>query len=172
VLSTSGGLRRAGSIVLAAGLVGTATYWYVGLHRPRVPGRVLRIGFENIPPVQVRTDSGATGLAVDIVNEAAKRAGVSLQWIETGTSSEEALRGGLVDLWPIMADLPDRRKHVHITQPYLHTTHTLVLRTGSVTPDRTFSGRIAMLKMPVDDVIGFPRAAACQARGIRRACVR
>src|SRR6516162_10146306 len=87
VLSTSGGLRGAGSILLAAGLVGTVTYWYVAVHRPTIPRRILRIGFENVPPVQVRTDSGVTGLAVDIVNEAAMRAGVSLRWIETGTSS-------------------------------------------------------------------------------------
>jgi PAS domain S-box-containing protein len=170
VLSTSGGLGRAGSTLLAAALVGTATYWYVAVHRPTIPRRVLRIGFENVPPVQVRTDSGVTGLAVDIVNEAAKRAGVSLQWIETGTSSEEALRRGLVDLWPIMADLPDRRKHVYITQPYLHTTHTLVFRAGSVTPDRTFSGRIALLKMPLHVRLAsgaFPRAQLVQFQDIR-----
>jgi two-component system, cell cycle sensor histidine kinase and response regulator CckA len=170
MLSTSGGLGRAGSILLAAGLVGTATYWYVAVHRPTVPRRVLRIGFENVPPVQVRTDSGVTGLAVDIVNEAAKRAGVSLEWIETGTSSEEALRRGLVDLWPIMADLPDRHKHVHITQPYLHTTHTLVLQAGSVTPDHSFSGRIALLKMPLHVRLAggaFPKAQLVQFQDVR-----
>jgi two-component system cell cycle sensor histidine kinase/response regulator CckA len=165
VLSISGGQRRTGSILLAAALVGMATYWYIAVHRPSIPRRVLRIGFENVPPVQVRTGSGFAGLAVDIVNEAAKRAGVSLQWIETGTSSEEALRRGLVDLWPIMADLPDRRKRVHITQPYLHTTHTLVVRAGSATPDRTFSGRIAMLKMPLHVRLAsgaFPEAQLVQ----------
>ena len=142
-------LRRASLILLAVGLIGAATYWYFAIHRPIVPQRVLRIGFENAPPVQVRTDSGFGGLAVDTVNEAAKRAGLSLHWIETGTSSEEAFRRGLVDLWPIMADLPDRRKRLHITRPYLHTTHTLVLRAGSVAPGYTFSGRIALSRMPL-----------------------
>jgi len=56
--------------------------------------------------VQIRTRNGFSGLAVEIVSEAAKRAGMSLQWVETGTSSEEALRRGLVDLWPIMVDCP------------------------------------------------------------------
>ena len=109
----------------------------------------MRIGFEQVPPVQIRTDSGFAGLAVEIINEAAKRAGLSLQWVETGTSSDEAFRRGLVDLWPIMADLPERRKRVHITRPWLHTSHTLVLREGSATPDRRFAGRIAVFKLPI-----------------------
>ena len=123
--------------------------WYFAIRTPPIPRRALRIGFENVPPVQIRTDSGVTGLAVEIVREAAKRAGVSLQWVETGTSSEEALRRGLVDLWPIMVDLPDRRKHVHITRPWLHTSHTLVLPVASATPDRRFAGRIAFFKVPI-----------------------
>jgi hypothetical protein len=46
VLSISGGQRRAGSILLAALLVGTASYWYVAIQRPSIPRRVLRIGLE------------------------------------------------------------------------------------------------------------------------------
>jgi PAS domain S-box-containing protein len=169
VLSTSGEQRRAVSILLAAGLIGAATYWYFASHTRTIPRRVLRIGFENAPPVQVRTGSGFGGLAVDTVREAAKRAGISLQWIETGTSSEEAFRRGLVDLWPIMADLPDRHKRVHITRPYLHTTHTLVLLEGSAAPDRTFSGQIALSKMPLHVRLAsgaFPKAQLVQFQDI------
>jgi two-component system cell cycle sensor histidine kinase/response regulator CckA len=136
-------------IFASAGLAGTMALWYLAIRTPPIPRRALRIGFENVPPVQIRTDSGVTGLAVEIVREAAKRAGVSLQWVETGTSSEEALRRGLVDLWPIMVDLPDRRKHVHITRPWLHTSHILVLPVASATPDRRFAGRIAFFKVPI-----------------------
>ena len=74
---------------------------------------------------------------------------MSLQWVETGTSSDEAFRRGLVDLWPIMADLPERRKRVHISKPWLHTSHTLVLPENATTPDRSFTGRIALFKMPI-----------------------
>ena len=97
----------------------------------------------------MRTDSGPAGIAVETINEAAKRAGMSLQWVETGTSSDEAFRRGLVDLWPIMADLPERRKRVHISKPWLNTSHTLVLRENATTPDRSFTGRIALFKMPI-----------------------
>jgi PAS domain S-box-containing protein len=169
VLSISARQRRAGSILVTAALIASASYWYIGVHRPSIPRRVLRIGFENVPPVQIRNGSGFTGLAVDIVNEAAKRASLSLQWIETGTSSEEAFRRGLVDLWPLMADLPERHKSLHITQPYLHTTHTLVLQAASVIPDRTFSGRIALLKMPLHVRLAtraFPEAQLVQLQDI------
>src|SRR5690242_9200814 len=73
----------------------------------------LRIGFEVNPPVQIRSAEGYTGLAVDTVNEAARRAGVRLEWVETGVSSQESLRRKLVDLWPLMVNLPERRKYVH-----------------------------------------------------------
>ena len=84
----------------------------------------------------MRSDGGFTGLAVEIINEAAKRGGLSLEWVETGTSSDEAFRRGLVDLWPIMADLPDRRKRIHFTQPWMQTNHTLILRSSTPVPDQ------------------------------------
>ena len=77
---------------------------------PSVPTRPLRIGFENNPPVQIRTATGFSGLSVEIVSDAARRAGIKLEWVETGTSSDEAFRKGLVDLWPLMVDRPYRRK--------------------------------------------------------------
>jgi hypothetical protein len=99
--------------------------------------------------VQIRTRNGFSGLAVETVSEAAKRAGLSLQWVETGTSSEEALRRGLVDLWPIMVDLPERRKHLHITKPWLRVSHTLVLPAKREPPGREFAGHIALINLPI-----------------------
>jgi len=163
--SISGWLRRPVLILVSGVLAATLAFWYFATRTPPFPRRTLRIGFEHVPPVQIRTDSGPAGLAVETVNEAAKRAGVSLQWVETGTSSDEAFRRGLVDLWPIMIDLPDRRKHVHITQPWLHTSHTLVLRAASSTPDGRFAGRIAVFKLPIHVRLArqeFPEAELIQ----------
>ena len=149
MLSISGGMRRATLVCIAAGMAAALALWYFDIRRPPTPARTLRVGFENVPPVQIRTDHGPAGIAVETINEAAKRAGVSLQWVETGTSSDEAFRRGLVDLWPIMAELPDRRKTVHISKPWLHTNHTLVLRQDATPPDRGFAGRMALFKMPL-----------------------
>ena len=117
--------------------------------RAVLPNRPLRIGFENNPPVQIRTATGFSGLSVEIVSDAARRAGIELDWVETGTSSDEALRKGMVDLWPLMVDLPHRRKYVHFAQPYMHSGHVLALLEGTPAPGRDFRGRIAVFRLPV-----------------------
>src|SRR5262249_9542264 len=78
-----------------------------------------------------------------------KRARLRLQWIETGVSSEESFRKGLVDLWPVMADRQERRKFIHFTRPWLHSSHTLLVRAGSSIPDREFAGRIGVFRLPL-----------------------
>jgi two-component system, cell cycle sensor histidine kinase and response regulator CckA len=148
-------------VAVVLGLVATLASWYFGIWPPPVTQRTLRIGFEQNPPVQIKTDGGFTGLAVEIINEAAKRGGVSLEWVETGTSSDEAFRRGLVDLWPLMADLPDRRTHIHFTRPWLQTAHTLVRQSNSPVLDRSFEGRIALFKLPLHVRLArseFPKA--------------
>ena len=157
-----GWLRRA-AILASVGIAAALGIWYFATGSTHVPRGVLRIGFEHVPPVQIRTDSGPTGLAVETVREAAKRAGLRLQWIETGTSSEEALRRGLVDLWPLMIDLPERRQRLHLTQPWLYTSHVILLRSDRTSPDREFSGRIAVFKIPIHLRLlreAFPKAVA------------
>src|SRR5689334_25340451 len=111
---------RPSVILFVAGMAGAFALLYFTIRLPPIPQRPFRIGFEQNPPVQIRTDRGFSGLAVETVNEAAKRAGVRLQWVETGTSSDEAFQKGTVDLWPLMADLPDRRKRLHLSRPWLH----------------------------------------------------
>lgn len=147
-------LRRLGLrllILASVGLVAAIAFWYFTIRSGHhlFPQRTLRIGFENNPPVQIRTDRGFSGLGMETVNEAAKRAGIQLHWVETGTSSEEAFQKGLVDLWPLMVDLPDRRKYVHFARPWMQTSNVLVLRAGTPNPEPDFRGRIAVFKMPL-----------------------
>ena len=56
-----------------------------------------------------------------------------------------------------MVDLPDRRKWIHITLPWLHTNHALVLRQNQTPPDRGFAGRLAIFKLPVHNRIARER---------------
>ena len=161
-IPSSGWLRRA-AILVPAGTAAALGIWYFATGSTYVPQGVLRIGFENVPPVQIRTANGPAGMAVETVSEAAKRAGLRLQWIETGTSSEEALRRRLVDLWPLMVDLPDRRKILHLTEPWLYTSHVVLLRSDTLSPDKRFSGRIAVFKIPIHLRLvreAFPKAVA------------
>jgi PAS domain S-box-containing protein len=144
------GLFRSPSPWRLVGLAGVVALVALS-NRPlsSAPARPLRIGFENNPPVQIRTSNGFSGLSVETVSQAAKRAGIELQWVETGTSSEEAFRKGLVDLWPLMVDLPERRKYVHFAQPYMHSSNVLLTREDVAGPDRTLRGRIAVSDIPL-----------------------
>src|ERR1043165_4633854 len=98
-------IKRWGPVLVLV-IGGALSCWYFTTRLPPIPQRPLRIGFEPNPPFQIRTDGGFGGLAIEIVNEAARRQGIRLQWVETGTSSDEAFQKGLVDLWPLMTDLP------------------------------------------------------------------
>ena len=93
---------------------------------------VYRIGWMISPPFQVRgRDGQAAGLSVDLVNEAARRRGISLQWVFWPDSSESALRSKSVDLWPLITITPDRLKSFHISEPYLVHEHCLLVRDDS-----------------------------------------
>jgi ABC-type amino acid transport substrate-binding protein len=124
--------------------------------------RPLRIGFEENPPVQIRTAEGFSGLSVETVNEAAKRAGIQLEWVETGRSSEESLVQGRVDLWPLVVDLPDRRQIMHFARPWMHSSYVLLLREGTQIADRSLPGRIAVFKMPLHSRLARERFPAAQ----------
>jgi PAS domain S-box-containing protein len=149
LLSVSRRWKRASLTLAVAASAAVVVLWYFSTRPRSVPQRALRIGFESNPPVQIRTERGFSGLAVDTVNEAAKRAGIKLEWVETGTSSDEAFRKGLVDLWPLMVDFPDRRKRVHFARPWMHSTDVLLVRDGAPNPDREFRGGKAVFNMPL-----------------------
>ncbi|SPF46891.1 hypothetical protein SBA4_360038 [Candidatus Sulfopaludibacter sp. SbA4] len=91
--------------------------------RQNSPDRQLyRIGWEIAPPEQFRGDQGEpTGFAVELVREAARRRGIHIQWVYRPESSEAALRGGYVDLWPVMTTTPERTRFLwflYISSPF------------------------------------------------------
>ena len=70
-------------------------------NRRALVGLIYRIGWENDPPYELRSEDGSpAGLAVELIREAAKRRHIRLQWVWQPGSSENAIRQNLVDLWP------------------------------------------------------------------------
>jgi signal transduction histidine kinase len=116
------------TIVLAlAAVLGGIVVW-----QPRVEDRTYRIGFENSPPIHfIGKDGRPTGLAVDLVSQAARRRGIRLQWLVVPESSEAALKAKKVDLWPMMTIRPERKELVYITEPYAEGEFCLIVRRGS-----------------------------------------
>jgi signal transduction histidine kinase/CheY-like chemotaxis protein len=65
---------------------------------------------------------------VEVVNEAVRRAGLRVKWIESPEGPDQALRSGAVDLWPILADLPERSRFMHFTDPWITSGRLLITR--------------------------------------------
>ncbi len=94
--------------------------------------RVYKIGYGDNPPLHFQDETGnPAGLAVGIVKEAARRQGIRLQWIPTKIMGLDAIRTGVVDLWVMMTDLPERHRKVYFTQPYLLTEYCFLVRADS-----------------------------------------
>jgi signal transduction histidine kinase/ActR/RegA family two-component response regulator len=113
-------------LVTVLPLLAIAASVVVWRHATRVPDRIYRIG--------VRSASGIApagrldALAVDVANEAARRAGVRLAWIGSPEGPDQALRSGAIDLWPILVDLPERARFMHITEPWITSWPLVITR--------------------------------------------
>ena len=90
--------------------------------------RIYRVGFDGAPPLSEIGPRGEPGgLAVALIQEAAKRREITLQWIALpGVSPEVALLNGSVDIWPAVAYSENRRKVLHLTRPWLAASFALV----------------------------------------------
>jgi signal transduction histidine kinase len=94
--------------------------------------RVFRIGFEHAPPNQiVGADGRPSGLAVEVVGEAARRAGVRLEWVHVPGGAAAGLPSGKIDLFPLLTELPERMPYAYFSEPWRTTTYALIWRTDS-----------------------------------------
>jgi signal transduction histidine kinase/CheY-like chemotaxis protein len=105
---------------------------------PRQPfdvTRVYRMGFEASPPRQVVDPDGKpAGPIIEIISEAARRAGVHLKWVYSPDGPDKSLNGGRVDLWPLVTQLPSRTS-LYFSDPYLLFNYWIVTREQDVEPN-------------------------------------
>lgn len=130
-----------------------AAFLWVRLVRSKPEERVYRIGWADNPPFQQRGQDGrATGFAVELVREAARRRGIRLEWVEEHRNSEMALRSKKVDLWPLILITPERKKVIHITEPYFETAPCYVVRAHSKykQPADLATARISYADLPIN----------------------
>lgn len=126
-------------------------------------GRVYRVGINVNPPYQILLPDGSvSGLTVDVLREAARRREVNLQWKVVEGLPEDAFQSGQADLWPLAAILPERKRLMHMTEPWLEQAYDIVYKgrapiqiPTTKLPD-TGNWRIATVPLPGN------RAAALQ----------
>ncbi len=120
-------------------------------HRRHDPsGRTFRIGFEQSMPDQgVGPGETPIGPAIEVVQEAARRRNIHLQWIHMRNGPEAAMSSGAVDLWPIFGNLRDRAGRFFISKPWATQRFWLLVDAGSdVHRQSQIAGRLLALRYP------------------------
>src|ERR1035441_4553162 len=86
----------------------------------------LRIGFHDSQPYQFPDAAGRASGPVGGLLSAFPREGIRLEWVFTPEGPEKALVSGRVDLWPLLVDLPERRKFLYISAPWSRMRYAIV----------------------------------------------
>ncbi len=93
----------------------------------------VRIGYGHVPPITYRDEKGQpAGFAVDVLNEAARRAGIRLKWVTSGNSRqiEDQLRSGGLDLVPAGMVTEERRRNFYVSDPWWFTELDVLTKPG------------------------------------------
>jgi signal transduction histidine kinase len=105
--------------------------WF-DLRHAKLNQRIYRIGYDNQAPQHFQGKDGRpTGLAVELIEQAARRQGIRLEWVLAPESSEAALKAHRVDLWPMMTIRPERKGVVYITDPFREAAVCVFVRSES-----------------------------------------
>ncbi|MGC1188846.1 MAG: response regulator [Candidatus Acidiferrales bacterium] len=105
----------------------------------------FRIGFYNSPPKHfLGPDGKAAGSSVDLLNEAARRSGIKLEWIYSPEGGDVALETGHVDLWPLIGDLPERKSKFYVSAPWTLSGFGIVSRESDPVARASASSQITV----------------------------
>jgi signal transduction histidine kinase/DNA-binding response OmpR family regulator len=122
------GRFRLSNVLLAIAIVATGAFDIHAILVRNTVRHTMKVGFQNTRPYHFPDAKGnPTGPSVEILQAAAKRQHIALQWIYSPQGPEKALASGAVDLWPIMADLPERRNILYVSAPWTKMTYAMVV---------------------------------------------
>src|SRR5262249_17809182 len=98
-------------------------------HRSQSDGpRTYRVGLRSESRLPSAPEGRVDRLSMDVVSEAARRAGIRLEWVDTPEGPDDALLKKRIDLWPLPSIVPGRSPEIHITDPWLANARCLVTR--------------------------------------------
>jgi signal transduction histidine kinase/ActR/RegA family two-component response regulator len=89
--------------------------------------KVWRVGFHHTSPFLFRHEDGeATGFARDVLDEAARRAGVRLEWVYIPEGAARGFSDGTIDLYPRSSAVAGMARAPHISRPWFESYYGLV----------------------------------------------
>jgi signal transduction histidine kinase/CheY-like chemotaxis protein len=119
-------LARRVLLVLAALAAGFAALRFAAQNRSF--DQPLKIGFQTTPPYHFPDKDGkASGPAVDLIRIAAQRRKIQLNWIYSTGGPDKALSTGAVDLWPVVAKLPNRDSLLYASKAWARSSYALIV---------------------------------------------
>jgi signal transduction histidine kinase len=112
---------------------------------PVLTAAAVTVGYTRNPPFTSPQSAGApSGFAVEVLSEAARRAGIELNWKLVDAGSEPLwLRDPEVQIWPAGVSSEERRRHLYITAPWWRTELVAVTRPEFESLDALVGRRIA-----------------------------
>ena len=119
------------SLIPVFALAGLLAFWH-WRQDASLSGREYRVGVDHAPPYNLlEPNQPPRGLAVEVLQEAARRKGIRLKFVPMTTLVDDAFRRGLVDLWPAATDSQERRAWLAVSEPYLVNRLCIVSRAES-----------------------------------------
>jgi signal transduction histidine kinase/ActR/RegA family two-component response regulator len=136
--------------IIAITAVAAVGVWMVEYHLHDPSGRTFRIGFErSLPDQDVGAGGEPIGPAIEILQEAARRRNIRLQWIRMEGGPERAMSSGAVDLWPIFGDLKRRAGKFFISKPWAAQRYWLVVNAAAnIKEQGQMAGKVLALRAP------------------------
>ena len=107
-----------------------------------------RVGYGSFPPfLIVQPDGSPAGFAVEVFAEAARRREWKFRWVKIKGTTEQAFRDGEIDIYPMLAVLPERRKLVDFSEPWWENTLGVISRRENPirTAEDTAGRRISLI---------------------------
>jgi signal transduction histidine kinase/CheY-like chemotaxis protein len=137
-------MRLLSAIVLLTG-------WLSSCGNPWPSSEPLRVAAYDSPPYYSVKGQKPHGLAVELMERAARKRGIRLQWVLLDTPMEAALDSGRVDIVPVVSVTAERDQRWHLTKPWLQNRFSLVSSSASAlsSPAQVSGRKIAHVSLPV-----------------------
>ena len=103
-----------------------------GCHPPPSNAKQVRVASATLEPLAyLDADGKPAGFYVDVMREAARREGLTLEYSLHQKGLESALTSGSVDLWAAAVANPNRRRLIYFAEPWWANDYYLLTTAGS-----------------------------------------